>query len=186
MQILKRRKYIESKRLKYEENTIDILTGRVLNNMKVIIDDEDGKELVQNIIDLVKNTQQENKNRRDGYEQEIFPSSKELPAIRNCWTTHSKIVLILEQRLIFDVTKKARQKFRQNSPPIYECPACRKVCLLKCEYIHHKKYCKYLMRLVQSQYRVDPMEPTYAAWKFSKVIVDLAMQPFNNFLHSIE
>ena len=186
LQVLKRRKYIELKRLKYEEKTIDILTGRVLNNMKVIIDDEDGKELVQNIIDSVKNVQQENKNRKDGYEQEVFPSAKELPEIRNCWTTHSKVLLILEKRVIYDVAKKAREKFRHNSPPIYECKACREVFVMKCEYVHHKHNCRYLARLVQSQYRIDPLEPTYAVWKYSRVIADLAMQPFNNFLQTIE
>lgn len=139
--LLLKRNRLELVRIKYERSTINLLLLKLLKHLTYTLTTENGKKLKSDYITHIKNKIRPLD--QNNSVAPIFPSRKIFPEMTKMWTISSKAMYIVELRCKYELTKLAIRQFRNESKPVYECPYCYEVSLLKNLFLYHKKSCYY-------------------------------------------
>lgn len=140
--LLKRRRREELRRAAYEQETSDILVRRALENLDGLLND-DGSVILSQYLKSVNGVVKQIELAAPGSllaQAKLFPALKEAPDFARLWTVRAKAMAVLRLRCTAEVHRLARRRFRQSSPPVYECARCAKTFLLKVERFNHLKY----------------------------------------------
>ena len=138
-QLIRKRRGEEQRRAAYEQETTDILVRRALENLDGLLNDE-GNVILSQYLASVNGVAKQIENAQPGTllnQAKLFPTPKESPEFAKLWTVRAKGMAVLRMRCTAEVVRLARRRFRQSSPPLYECLRCAATFIIRQEKRHH-------------------------------------------------
>lgn len=139
LRFLRRRGREERRRAAFEQETSDILIRRALENLDGLLNDE-GNVILTQYLSSVNGVAKQIEAAPPGSllcEAKLFPSAKDAPELAKMWTVRAKAMAVLRMRCTAEVVRLARRRFRQSSPPIYECLRCAATFTVRKDKLHH-------------------------------------------------
>lgn len=159
--LIRRRKRKEKKRKIQEDLAVQQMVDRSDLYLRKYLQCRDGKAMAWTYIKEVNTLWDDKKSRPN-----LFPSKEDMPEIGMKWTVRGKAMHILRHRTIEEVSDWARAQFRSSCPPLYLCPRCGEVFVLKVIAREHKVNCQFVKEI-----------PQYTCWKLCEGIVDASLKP---------